>query len=115
MVLTIRPMTSHWRRAGALAALAALLLLLSCAAGPNDQLQPAGPGFWRGLWHGAIAPITFLVSLFNRNVSVYEVHNGGGWYDFGFLAGMSAVFGSSAARRAAMRQWKPPAPRRPAD
>jgi hypothetical protein len=85
-----------------------LALLLSCA-GPNDLAgHPGAAGFWRGLLHGILAPITFLISLFTDKVSMYEVHNAGGWYDFGFLVGICAVLGSSAARRAAFKQ-KPPA------
>jgi hypothetical protein len=30
-------------------------------------------GFWLGLWHGIICPVTFLISLFNDNVNIYEV------------------------------------------
>lgn len=59
-------------------------------------------GFWLGLWHGLISPITFLVSLFNDHVSIYEVHNNGGWYNFGFMIGVSVIFGGgpgSASRR----------------
>jgi hypothetical protein len=85
----------------------AAALLAACAAGVNPAVDtPAAgggvAGFWLGLWHGAIAPITFVISLFSDGVSVYEVHNGGGWYDFGFLLALSCVFGGgggSAARR----------------
>jgi len=75
-----------------------LLSFTACAAGPNEMVDTENPdgevaGFWRGLWHGIIAPITFVISLFNDNVSVYEVHNTGGWYDFGFLLGVMIVFG----------------------
>ncbi len=61
-------------------------------------------GFWWGLWHGLIAPITFVVSLFNHSVGIYEVHNNGGWYDFGFLLGLSFVFGGGPAGRSARRR-----------
>jgi len=94
----------------ALAALVALgvLLLAACAAGPNTMAQVNGPhvaGFWQGLWQGAISPVTFLVSLFNHHVNIYEVHNSGNWYNFGFMIGVSAVFsgaggsGASAGSR----------------
>lgn len=91
---------------------AALLLLASCA-GPSElaghpDAAGATAGFWRGLLHGILAPITFLVSLFTDRVSMYEVHNAGAWYDFGFLVGLCAVLGG-AARRGAFRQRKPPA------
>jgi hypothetical protein len=46
--------------------------------------------------------VTFIVSLFSDVAHVYEVHNNGGWYNFGFLLGVSIIFGGSgggAARR----------------
>jgi hypothetical protein len=75
---------------------AALLLLAACAAGPNMIANtPASNGivanFWLGLWHGLILPITFILSLFSEHVGVYEVHNNGGWYNFGFLVGASGI------------------------
>lgn len=53
-------------------------------------------GFWLGLWHGISAPITFLISLVSPTIGVYEVHNNGHWYNFGFLVGASMVLGGSA-------------------
>lgn len=83
-----------------LIAVSGVLLLAGCAAGPNPAASAAGPGaagFWQGLWHGLISPVTFIVSLFNDKVSVYEVVNTGHWYDAGFMAGVCAVF-SGAGR-----------------
>jgi hypothetical protein len=87
----------------------ALVLLASCAPGPNElsgKPDAAGvvAGFWLGLWHGAIAPVTFVISLFNHAVRAYEVHNNGGWYDFGFLVGVSAVLGGGSGGAAAARR-----------
>jgi hypothetical protein len=64
--------------------------------GPNSvfQLPDAQPaGFWAGFWHGLIAPFTFIVSLFNPGVRMYETNNNGGWYDFGFVLGVSSSLG----------------------
>jgi hypothetical protein len=85
-------------------ALVALLLvggfvLAACAAGPNNVARVNAPhiaGFWQGLWHGIILPIAFLISLFNHNVNVYDVHNSGNWYNFGFVLGASIVFGGGS-------------------
>ena len=79
-------------------ALGALVLLAGCAAGPNDLAGTASAdgdvaGFWLGLWHGFIALVTFVISLFTDSVSVYEVHNNGGWYDFGFVLGLLIALG----------------------
>lgn len=84
-----------------LLAILAMLLLAGCAAGPNPVvhvLDAAGKtaGFWSGLWHGIISPVTFFISLFTNNVNVYEVHNSGNWYDFGFMLGISIIFGGGA-------------------
>ena len=68
-------------------------------AGPGSKYQLPGAepaGFWAGLWHGLIAGLTFLVSLFNSNVRIYEKNNRGRLYGFGFLIGISAAFGGSS-------------------
>lgn len=89
------------RRRAATGVLLLLLaaLLTACAPGGNP-LQDADPaidaGFLLGVWHGAISPITFIVSLFTPDVGIYEVNNNGGWYDFGFLLGVSIAFGGGA-------------------
>lgn len=78
---------------------AAVLLLVGCAAGPNDVAQVGTTdlaGFWLGLWHGVISPVTFVISLFTDGVSVYEVHNNGNWYDFGFVLGVCVAFSGGA-------------------
>lgn len=84
----------------------AFLLLAGCA-GPNTAAHTASAGgtiagFWRGLWHGGIAPFAFFLSLFTNGVSVYEVHNNGAWYNWGFLIGVLAdgcVCGAGAKKR----------------
>jgi hypothetical protein len=75
-----------------------LLALAGCAAGPNTLQGTPDPegkvaGFWLGLWHGIIAPVTFIISLFSDKVEMYNVHNNGGWYNFGFLLGAMIIFG----------------------
>lgn len=69
-----------------------------CAAGPATDATSGGAldGFWQGLWHGLISPITFVVSLFTDSVAIYQVRNNGNWYDAGFMLGVSTVFSGSA-------------------
>jgi hypothetical protein len=91
---------AHRREVVAVALLALLVVLVTaCTAGPNPAAgqAPTDAGFWLGLWQGFIAPIAFLVSLFNHSVGIYEVHNNGGWYNFGFLIGISIFFSGSGA------------------
>ena len=87
--------------------LVAGLALSGCAAGPNDVARVNATeiaGFWMGLWHGIISPVTLIVSLFNENVNIYEVHNNGNWYNFGFVFGASIVFGGGPGAGARRRR-----------
>jgi hypothetical protein len=66
------------------------------APGPNPMVnQPDQNGLVAravaGLWHGLIAPVTLVISFFNSNVHMYEVHNAGSEYDLGFLLGVTIV------------------------
>ena len=66
------------------------------APGPNPLVnQPAGNGLiaraGAGLWHGLIAPVTLVLSFFNSDVHMYEVHNAGSEYDLGFLLGVMLI------------------------
>ena len=82
----------------------ALLVLLGCAAGPNmsekiPDYDGGVAGFWRGLWHGLISPVTFIISFFSDSVHFYEIHNNGNWYNFGFLLGLLILFGGSLGKK----------------
>ena len=89
------------KKAFVLAVLAlALIMLAGCAASPNELANTPDAegeiaGFWQGLWHGLISPFTFVLSLFSETVGIYEVHNNGGWYNFGFLLGAATTLGGS--------------------
>jgi len=99
----IRAMRGTRRSRGHLLPLAvlllAVLLLSSCAAGPNPDVGPEQPaGFLRGLWHGFIILVTFVISLFTDSVSIYEVDNNGNWYDFGFVLGTMIALGGAGSQ-----------------
>lgn len=84
---------------------------LFVAAGPNELQNSANQegkiaGFWQGLWHGFIAPFAFGISLFKDNVGVYELHNNGRWYNFGFILGLMMVFGGNAGAGKQSAAWK---------
>ena len=80
-------------------------VLAGCASGPNPSKGTASEhrgvaGFWLGLWQGFIAPLVFVVSLFRRDLGIYEVHNNGAWYNFGYLFGLACFFGGGRNRAA---------------
>ena len=86
------------------------ILMAGCAPGPNPQAntpdeQGHVAGVWLGLWHGIIAPVTFVISLFDKNVQMYAVHNNGNWYNFGFLLGMAVIF-SAGSGGVVSRRWR---------
>ena len=75
------------------------ILFLMTACAPSISVEQCIEndlyGFWGGLWHGIIAPISFVLSLFMDDVAMYAVNNTGGWYDFGFVLGAGIIFGGS--------------------
>jgi len=90
-----------------------LLLFTACTAGDAQFVQVEPAGFWYGLWHGMISFITLIIHIFNPEVAVYEVHNTGGWYDFGFLLGVIMIWGGSShiscrssAKRKRDKEWE---------
>jgi len=85
-----------------LAGLSAVVLLALCAGcAPRgmdfrivqDVTGEKPAGFWLGLWHGIIFPITFIVSVFNEKVGVYEAFNVGKLYNLGFFLGLVGSIG----------------------
>lgn len=85
---------------------------ISGCAQYNQEVNTAGSegvaGFWSGLWQGFILPVAFIASLFDTSVGIYEIHNDGNLYNFGFVLGTWLVFavllgsanrGSAAGRK----------------
>jgi hypothetical protein len=108
-VLSMKPFLSLF-----VIVLLVLGVLAGCASGPNPSKGTASEhggvaGFWLGIWQGFIAPLVFVVSLFQRDLSIYEVHNNGAWYNFGYLFGLACFFrgGGSRARRGGRRSPAP--------
>lgn len=86
-----------------------IILLAGCTAGPNSfsgtgNAEGEVAGFLMGLWHGCISCITFIISLFSDKVNVYEIHNNGGWYNFGFILGIMIAYGGSSGSAARKRK-----------
>ena len=86
------------------------LLVAGCTAGPNESVDSPDEegkiaGFWQGLWQGFISPVTFIISLFSDTINFYEVHNNGGWYNFGFLIGVCIIFGGAGRGAKRHHRW----------
>ncbi|MBE0600365.1 MAG: hypothetical protein IH607_01150 [Firmicutes bacterium] len=74
-------------------------LLTSCAPGDGANTAENPAGFFTGIWHGWIAPVTLIVSLFNKNIGIYEVNNVGFWYNLGYYMAIISGFGGLAFSR----------------
>jgi hypothetical protein len=89
-------MTTHKRLLALGLILAVTFVFINCAPGNYRWDQEINPGhragFWAGIWHGLIIIITFIVSLFTREVGIYEINNTGWPYNLGFLIGLCFSF-----------------------
>jgi len=75
------------------------LLLVSCFPGGGSSTPEDLAGFFTGVWHGWIAPLSLIVGIFNDAVRVYEPNNTGWWYDLGFYVAIIAGFGGLSLTR----------------
>lgn len=77
----------------------ALFTLTGCVPGDGTYTSSEPAGFFWGVWHGWVAPISLVIGLFNKNIRVYEVMNSGWWYDFGFYIAIISGFGGISLSR----------------
>jgi len=74
------------------------ILLASCASHYNPEVITDPYGFFSGIWHGMIAPITISVNLLSWFLSLFDISflrdiqiigrpNTGFFYHFGFVIG----------------------------
>jgi hypothetical protein len=76
-----------------------ILTLTGCIPGDGTHTSSRPAGFFWGIWHGWIAPISLIMGLFKDNIRVYEVMNTGWWYDFGFYIAIISGFGGISLSR----------------
>ena len=95
-----------------------LLFLISCCiaivitvAGcfPHDASIPpdSRAGFFMGIWHGWIAPVSLIIGIFDHDIRIYDPHNTGWWYDLGYYIAIIAGFGGIAfSRKRKKKEWQ---------
>ena len=84
--------------------IAAIFLLAGCVPGDGAANIDKPANFLWGIWHGWVAPISLIISLFNSDIRVYEQINTGWWYDFGFYMAIISGFGGLSLVRRQRRQ-----------
>lgn len=81
----------------AIAAAVTMVVLFSGCI-PSNVPSEVPAGFFSGIWHGWIAPISLVLSIFT-DARIYEVNNTGFFYDLGFYMAIISGFGSLALSR----------------
>lgn len=76
-----------------------VLLLTACIPGDGTYTTQKPAGFFSGIWHGWVAPISLLIGLFDKNIHIYESVNRGWLYDFGFYMAIISGFGGLSLAR----------------
>ncbi len=76
------------------------MLLLSACAG-SEQFKEGGKraNILHGIWHGWIAPLSLVLSIFGDGIRMYEPNNTGWTYDLGFYMAVIGGFGGLALSR----------------
>ena len=75
------------------------LTLTGCMPGDEKYTQDDPAGFFWGIWHGWIAPLSLIFGFFNDTTRIYELNNSGLWYDFGFYIAIISGFGGFSLSR----------------
>ncbi len=73
--------------------------LTGCVPGDGTYTTDAPAGFFWGIWHGWIAPVSLVLGFFNGVSRVYEIHNTGWFYDLGFYMAIISGFGGVSVFR----------------
>lgn len=54
-----------------------ILTLTGCVPGDGTYTASKPAGFFWGVWHGWIAPLSLILGLFKKGIRVYETINTG--------------------------------------
>ncbi len=81
-----------------------LIILAGCIPGDGKHTSKRPAGFFWGIWHGWIAPVSLIWGLFSPAIRIYEVHNAGWIYDLGFYLAIIGGFGTLSLSRRRRRR-----------
>ena len=88
--------------------IAIIILIVSILSGcfPGDGKGTVGDpaGFFSGIWHGWIAPLSLILGIFTDNIRMYEMNNTGWWYDLGFYMAIISGFGGISLSRKKLKK-----------
>jgi len=81
-----------------------IVILTGCIPGDGKNTVEKPANFLWGIWHGWLAPLSLIISIFDKNINIYEIWNTGFWYDFGFYIAIISGFGSISLSRKKKRK-----------
>ena len=76
-----------------------LITMTGCMPGDGTYTIAHPAGFFWGIWHGWIAPISLIVGAFDHSIRIYEPLNTGWWYDLGLYIAIISGFGGLSLSR----------------
>ncbi len=76
-----------------------IVILTGCLPGDGTNSEGNPAGFFWGIWHGWLAPISLIIGFFKQHIQIYEKFNTGWWYDFGFYIAIISGFGGISLSR----------------
>lgn len=79
--------------------IAIMMAMAGCVPGDGTYTAEKPAGFFWGVWHGWVAPISLIIGLFNENIRIYEPNNTGWFYDLGFYIAVISGFGGISLSR----------------
>jgi hypothetical protein len=82
-----------------------IVSISGCFPGGSTYSSQEPAGFFSGVWHGWIAPVSLIVGFFKSDIRIYEPANTGWWYDLGFYIAVIAGFGGVALSRKQAKKW----------
>ena len=86
--------------------LIAIITIVGCMPGDGNHTTDEPAGFFWGVWHGLIAPISLIWGLFNSEIRLYESQNIGWAYDLGFYLAVIGGFSGSSSWSSSKGQKK---------
>lgn len=83
-----------------------MIAMTGCVPGDGTYTAEKPAGFFWGIWHGWVAPISLIVGLFNKGIRIYEPINSGWFYDLGFYVAVISGFGGISLSRKRKKEKK---------
>jgi len=80
------------------------IIFAGCFPGTQHYQKDAPAGFFSGVWHGWIAPVSLVLGIFYNDIRIYEPNNTGWWYDLGFYVAVIGGFGGITLSRKKLKK-----------